>query len=250
MGKFASVFQTEIYAIFLCAYENIRGAYKNKRILIFSDSQVALKALNGPKVISRLVEGCQEALSALGALNEVTLVWVPGHHGIIGNEIADKLARQATAVPLFSPEPALGIPKCLAREAIKRWTEYQHFKSLENCARLQTLQVFRGRTCKKRADDLLKLGRHQLKMAVAILTGHAAVRGNLRIMGLFSGDPSCRFCKMETETVQHITCCCEALASQRYNIFGKPFVEPKDISTTSLRDLCLFIRDTGILNLC
>jgi len=142
LGKFASVFQTEIYAIFLCAYENIRGAYKNKRILIFSDSQAALKALNGPKVISRLVEECQEALSALGALNEVTLVWVPGHHGIIGNEMADKLARQATAMLLLSPEPALEIPKCLAREAIKRWTEYQHFKSLENCARLQTLQAF------------------------------------------------------------------------------------------------------------
>ena len=54
-------------------------------------------------------------------------------------------------------------------------------------------------------------------------------------MGLFSGDPSCRFSKMETETVQHITCCCEVLARQRY-IFGKPFVEPKDISTASLRD--------------
>jgi hypothetical protein len=87
-------------------------------------------------------------------------------------------------------------------------------------------------------------------MAVAILTGHAPVRGHLWIMGLFSGDPSCRFCKMETETVQHITCCCEALARQRYNILGKLFVEPKDISTASLRDLCLFIRDTGILNLC
>jgi hypothetical protein len=71
-------------------------------------------------------------------------------------------------------------------------------------------------------------------------------------MGLFNGDPSCRFCRMERETVQHITCCCccyEALARQRYNIFGKPFVEPKDKSTASLRDLCLFIRDTGILYL-
>jgi hypothetical protein len=38
LGKFASVFQTEIYAILLCAYENIRRAYKNRRILIFSDS--------------------------------------------------------------------------------------------------------------------------------------------------------------------------------------------------------------------
>jgi len=69
-------------------------------------------------------------------------------------------------------------------------------------------------------------------------------------MGLFNGDSSCRFCRMETETVQHITCCCEALVRQRNNIFGKPFVEPKDIITASLRDLCLFIRDTGLLNLC
>jgi hypothetical protein len=32
------VFQTEIYAILQCAYENIRRAYRNKWILIFSDS--------------------------------------------------------------------------------------------------------------------------------------------------------------------------------------------------------------------
>jgi len=87
-------------------------------------------------------------------------------------------------------------------------------------------------------------------MTVAILIGHAPVRGHLWIIGLFKGDPSCRFCRMETETVQYITCCCEALARQYCNIFGKPFVEPKDISTASLRDLCLFIRDTGLLNLC
>jgi hypothetical protein len=110
-------------------------------------------------------------------------------------------------------------------------------------------KLFIGRPSKKRADDLLKLVRHQLKLAVAILTGHASVRGHLRIMGLFNGDPPCRFCKMETETVQHITCSREALARQRY-VYGKPFVEPKDISTASLRDLCLFMRDTGILNLC
>jgi hypothetical protein len=43
MGKFASFFQTEIYAILICAYKNIRRAYKNKRILILSDSQATLK---------------------------------------------------------------------------------------------------------------------------------------------------------------------------------------------------------------
>jgi len=102
----------------------------------------------------------------------------------------------------------------------------------------------------KRADDLLKLSRHQLKMATAIYTGHAAVRGHLYTMGLFDGDPICRFCGMETETVQYIICCCEALACQRYNVFGRLTVEPKDISTASTRGLCLFIHGAGLLWLC
>jgi hypothetical protein len=74
-------------------------------------------------------------------------------------------------------------------------------------------------------------------MVVAILTGHAAVRGHLYIMGLFEGYPTCRFCREKTETVQRITCCCEALGHRRYNVFGNALVEPKDISTASVRDL-------------
>jgi hypothetical protein len=69
-------------------------------------------------------------------------------------------------------------------------------------------------------------------------------------MGLFDGDPTCRFCRLETETVNHIICCCEALARQRYKFFGKLCAEPKDISTASLKDPCLFVRGTGLMNLC
>jgi hypothetical protein len=87
-------------------------------------------------------------------------------------------------------------------------------------------------------------------MAVAVLTGHAPVRRHLHIMGLFDGDPSCKSCRLETETVQHIICCCEALARQRYNVFGKLSAEPNDISSASVRDLCLYIRGTGLLDLC
>jgi hypothetical protein len=85
---------------------------------------------------------------------------------------------------------------------------------------------------------------------VAIFTGHAPVRGHLYIMSLFDRDSTCRFCRMEVETVQHIICCCEALTRQRYNVFGKLFVEPKDVSTASVRDLCLFIRGTGLVHMC
>jgi hypothetical protein len=87
-------------------------------------------------------------------------------------------------------------------------------------------------------------------MVVAILMGHIPVGRHLYIMGLFNGDPTCRFRRMVTETVQHIICCCEVLARQPYNVFGKLIAEPKDVNTASVRDLCLFIRGTGLLNLC
>jgi hypothetical protein len=40
------------------------------------------------------------------------------------------------------------------------------------------------------------------------------------------------------------------LAFQRYKYFGKLFAEPKDISMASLKDLCLFVRGTGLMNQC
>ena len=95
------------------------------------------------------------------------------------------------------------------------------------------------------ALNLLKLSRPQLKMIVAILMGHAPVRKHLYVMVPFDGDPTCRFCRMEAETVQHIICCCKALAHQRYNVFGRLIAEPKDMSTTSVKDPCLFIKVQG-----
>jgi hypothetical protein len=87
-------------------------------------------------------------------------------------------------------------------------------------------------------------------MVVAILTGHAPVRMHLHTMGLFEGDPTCRFCRKEAETVQHIICHCEVLAHRCFNVFGDLVVKPKDISTASVRDFCLFIRSTRLLILC
>jgi hypothetical protein len=83
--------------------------------------------------------------------------------------------------------------------------------------------------CEKQADKLLRLSRRQLKMVVGILTGRVPVRKHLHTIDLFDGDPTCRFCGKETETVQYIICCCEALARQRYNVFGSREDVPTDI---------------------
>ena len=156
LGKFATAFQTEIYAIPQCARENIRRAYKNKRILFSSDIQAALKTLSSPKVTSGLVAECLDALSVLASLNEFTLAWVPGLRCISGNEEADKLAREVSAMPLLGPEPALGIPMCSVREAIKNWTEVQHHGAWKDLPGLRYGKLFIGRPCEKRVDDIIR----------------------------------------------------------------------------------------------
>jgi hypothetical protein len=174
---------------------------------------------------------------------------VPGHRGVFGKEEADKLARQASAKLLLGPEPALGTPRCLTRAAIKNWTVYQHHTAWTDLPGHRHGKLFIGKPCKKRADDLLKISRHLPRLTAAIFMGHAPVRGHLYTMGPFHGDPTCRLCRKETETVQHIICCCEVLARQCYNVFGNLLVEPKEISTASVRGLCLYIKGTGLLNL-
>jgi hypothetical protein len=152
LGKFATVFQTEIYAILQCSYENIRRAYRNKRIIIFSDSQAALRALDGPKVTSNLVVECLDALSVLAGRNEVILAWVPGHCGIQGNEKADRLARQASGLPLQGPEPALGIPRCSIIEAIRTWTKKQHLCTWRNLTGHRHVKLFMWETSRQPAQ--------------------------------------------------------------------------------------------------
>ena len=58
---------------------------------------------------SGLVAKSLDAHTVLASMNKVTLILVPGHFGFLGNEETDKLARQASTMPLLGPEPSLGI---------------------------------------------------------------------------------------------------------------------------------------------
>jgi hypothetical protein len=121
------------------------------------------------------------------------------------------------------------------REAIKNWTEEQHTRAWKELPGLRHSKLFTGKPCKVKTDTLLKLNRSQLRTITTVYTEHAPVREHLFTIGLFDGDPICRCCRIETETVQHIVCQCKTLARQRYDVFGKLIIEPKDISTASIR---------------
>jgi ribonuclease HI len=86
------VFQAEIYAILACVYEIQFQSRPEKYMSICSDGQTALKFLQVART-SPLVQQCQRALNYISTWHTVGLYWVPGHSGVQGSEIADKLAK-------------------------------------------------------------------------------------------------------------------------------------------------------------
>jgi hypothetical protein len=59
------------------------------------------------KTTSPLVRQCQKALNDISTRHAVGLYWVPGHGGVRGNGIADKLARDGSVQRFVGPEPFL-----------------------------------------------------------------------------------------------------------------------------------------------
>ena len=136
LGRHASVFQAEVYAILMAADYIVRNRWKGRNICICSDSQAALNALLNPLTFSKIVRECKTSLNSVGRLNSLNLVWVPGHNGITGNEISDELARQGSEEAFSGPEPTLGLPASLVRASIDDWVFNEHNRRWHSSPRM------------------------------------------------------------------------------------------------------------------
>jgi ribonuclease HI len=100
MGSLSMVFCAKGMAILGCTELLLTKNLMRRRTHICSDSRAALAALAKTTTQLSLVWECMQVLGKLNEFNKLTLVWIPGHQGILGNEEADRLAKGgATEVP-------------------------------------------------------------------------------------------------------------------------------------------------------
>ena len=92
---------------------------------IYPDSHAALKALQAATT-SPLVRKCQKAFNNISSGHTVEPYFVPGHAGVRGNEISDKLARDGSVQKFVGPEPSLRASTQNIKRTIKRWVDNQH----------------------------------------------------------------------------------------------------------------------------
>ena len=91
----ATVFQAELYAIFLAGrYIQTTLTEKYNYIRIYSDSQAAILALDKNEISSQLVMDTLQIWELITNRNiHVTLSWIKAHVGHEGNELADTQAK-------------------------------------------------------------------------------------------------------------------------------------------------------------
>ncbi|XP_017881064.1 uncharacterized protein LOC108625508 [Ceratina calcarata] len=121
LGNTTTVYQAEIMALIRCTEYMIHKDIKEVKIVIFTDSQAAIKALSKPMITSTLTLKCNELLNKLATKNRyLTICWSPGHVGIPGSEKADRIAKEAMKKVKPEQEPWVPISFTTFKMEIKK----------------------------------------------------------------------------------------------------------------------------------
>ena len=275
-----TVFQAEIFAIKkLCELILTQARERNEqswvtddvKLDIYCDSKSAIMALNSVAIQSELVEQTVELLNqAAQVLGSLTIRWIRGHQGHIGNERADKMARRGrdSSVP-----PVPDAPK-IAKATMK--------SELELAARkLWKVMWNMDPTCRQSkmwfpdgprpgfAFDILHLPRPVCSQVIHFVTGHNFLRRHQAIIELeelerleqhedlgedeefhAAMEPiaTCSLCGGEEESSFHIMTECPRLATTRVNVFGKEEILPP-YTNIPLYKLISYLRDVKLKSL-
>ena len=86
------------------------------------------------------------------------------------------------------------------------------------------------KVCSKYTLRLLNLNKKDLSIMVGLLTGHSPTGYHLKNLKR-TQDDTCRFCKMEIETTEHLLCSCVALFNRRNQHLGCGLLRPAEVSS-------------------
>lgn len=243
LGKFASVFQAETFAGLRGVSAALPGETRGKKIYICSDSESMIKALASPVTTSKLVKECKDLLNRMGLRNQITLVWVPGHSGVEGNEKADEMARIGSASHPCGPEPQIPIPQSLCVRALKDLVKAKHVERWKAYEGGMHTKCFLPTPSGKWSKELISMDRNRIRRVVGAITGHCGLNRHLRKMRL-SNTSECT-CGLEDETGIHVICNCPKFIQLRRRILGDYTVTPSEVLKLGPVILDKFLVKTG-----
>ena len=95
---------------------------QNQSIVVLVDSQAAIKSHINCSVTSITVLNCIRNLNQLDKQNHVRIAWILGHAGVLGNEVADYVAKSGSKSKMHGPEPFITVPYASCVSTVKNWS--------------------------------------------------------------------------------------------------------------------------------
>ena len=171
--------------------------------------------------------------------NKVSIVWVPGHSGVRGNEIADDLARRGAGSRELNPKATYRTTSSFAHDLDQLiWAKVTtDWTDRADCR--VTRQLWQTPNLNK-SRKLIELDRGKLRRAVALLTGHCLLGSHSHKMGL-ADTSECKRCSLEEDTIEHFLCECPAIKQKRLKYLGSYiFKDLLGLSDIRIMDLIRF----------
>lgn len=238
----SSVYTAELTAILhsLMKIKNLPANTLPINFLIFSDSLSALTALQNASsphpVIHKILDVTHDLLASQKI---ITFIFVPSHTGIEGNELVDRLAKDATTTsPLLSivPQDSRALFYQLANSTWQsEWSQ--------SCTKLS----FHKKTI-SRWKHLSSLNRKEEIAITRIRLGHT----RLTHQHLFAGireTPICPFCQTLPLTVTHILHQCTTFSAIRITLNIKNDPTPISDDFQAIQTILEFLRRTKLFTL-
>ncbi|XP_049884525.1 uncharacterized protein LOC126379751 [Pectinophora gossypiella] len=219
-----SIFSAEILAIIYAVNSILINSWNSNKFLILSDSMSSLQAVSKKCLnasMNYLVYELRKAVkNVYNAGLTIEFCWVPGHSGILGNELVDTLAKSTENVSLCDFKvPQSDLVIFLKNNMIKRWSLY-----------LEASRQIKGKWLADIAPEpstkawfergSLFLGRHFISAICRLRIGHCKFPSHLNRLKL-NNTAACTYCNNSVICdLDHIMFVCSKFNLQRLLFIG------------------------------
>lgn len=243
LPKYTTIFSAEIIAI-----HNALLAIKTskKKIAICTDSLSSLEAISNPHNNEYYPNQIRQII--IERQPNIKLIWVPGHSGIHGNELADRTAKAALTAPLITtPNLSSGDIQKYIKSVFKCKKEEYWYK---------TNTWYRGVNPQKyNTNNIFKLADHKTirRKDQIVLTRLRLGHTNISHSHIFdkSQPKTCSFCGQSPLSLDHLFFHCNSINILKNTILNKnDFFQliTANISYTNISLLLKFLKTTNLYN--